>query len=276
METMRGKEGVQPNAGMELTPEAIEDFLMYQRAQGRTAGTCETYRMELYQLYGMLPEKKCIGPGTLAGWQAALCAAGYAPRTVNARISAANSLVSYLGRRDLQFMPRLEPDPGQQPALTRAEYLRLLQAARQEGKERLYLAVKVLGSTGVPVQDLPFVTVEAAQAGCVRLKSGVYRIPGCLREELLAFAARAGIRTGPVFVMRNGNPMQRTNLSHDIRQLCRDACVPAEKGSPRCLKKLYQSTVEQIRANIAMLTEQAYERMLETEQISIGWEQDGR
>ena len=62
-------------------------------------------------------------------------------------------------------------------------------------------------------------------------------------------------------------------LSTIIRQLCAAAKVPEEKGNPRCLKRLYQSTRAGIEDNIALLVEQTHSRLLEQEQLEIGWEE---
>jgi hypothetical protein len=44
-----------------------------------------------------------------------------------------------------------------------------------------------------------------------------------------------------------------------------------EKGNPRYLRKLYHVTRSGIERNIAMLVDQAQDRMLEEEQLSVGW-----
>ena len=68
--------------------------------------------------------------------------------------------------------------------------------------------------------------------------------------------------------------MSRTNVTTGIRQLCVDARVPVEKGNPRCLKRLYQTTLAGIQENIAQLVEQAQEQLMEQEQLYIGWEDE--
>ena len=57
-----------------------------------------------------------------------------------------------------------------------------------------------------------------------------------------------------------------------IRQLCPAAQVPEEKGNPRCLRKLYQATREGMERQVALLVEQAQDRLLEEENLSTGWE----
>ena len=44
-----------------------------------------------------------------------------------------------------------------------------------------------------------------------------------------------------------------------------------DKGNPRCLRKLYLVTREQIRLSLMPLAEQAHEQMIDAEQFAIGW-----
>lgn len=123
------------------------------------------YSAKLRALYDYLPPDKQISRGTLAAWRAFLLEAGYSPSTVNTHLSAANGLMEYMGRRDLQLVGQLEADKGLQPELSRVEYLRLLQAARILEKERTYLLVKIFALAGIRVGELPQVTVERVRAG---------------------------------------------------------------------------------------------------------------
>lgn len=266
------------SSGVLLAPEEIDLFLEEMRAKGRVEGTLNWYRRGLHHLYKVLPEDKHIQRGTLASWREQLLESGYATRTVNLFISAANSFLEYKGLREYQLSEQLKPEDTLQPELTRAEYLRLLQTARTLGRERVYLLVKLFGSTGLQLQELSKVTVEAAREGRVTISPGgtkqVLHIPSFLCQELLAYADRCGRRSGPIFLTRDGVPMSRTNVSTGIRQLCVAAQVPEEKGNPRCLRKLYLATRAGIEANIALLVEQAHDRMMEQEQLTIGWEDE--
>jgi len=162
-----------------------------------------------------------------------------------------------------------------QPELTRTEYLRLLQTARALGRERVYLLEKLFGTTGLTVQELEKVTVEAVREGKLTIQFNrnkqMLRIPEGLQQELLDYAKRSGYLAGPIFLTKDGTPMSRTYVSTIIRQLCTLAKVAEEKGNPRCLKRLYQSTRAGIEDNIALLVEQAHNRLLEQEQLEIGW-----
>ena len=71
---------------------------------------------------------------------------------------------------------------------------------------------------------------------------------------------------------KEGKALDRTYVCTIVRQLCRAAQVSEEKGNPRCLRRLYQNTLATIEANVALLVEQAMDRQLELEQLSVGWE----
>ena len=262
-------------SSLQVTEESIAGYIAAIEKSGKSAGTIEEYRRNLHLLYNFLPENKRLRWDTLSRWRASQLDRGYTPRTVNARISAANSYLAFCGRRDLQLARQLRVEKYQMPELSRAEYLRLLQTARLMNRERLYLLIKLFGTTGLPVQGLQQVTVEAVQSGVIRKGSGgkqhEYHLPACLQEELLDYARRHSIRSGQVFLTSAGKPLRRTNVADSIRHLCHDARVPPAKGSPRCLQRMYRSTQERILQNINQLVQQTYNHLLENEQLAVGW-----
>lgn len=148
-------------------------------------------------------------------------------------MSAANSFLEWLGCREFQLTGRLSCGRDAQLELTRSEYLRLLSTARALRQERVYLLIKLFTSTGLPVHELEQVTVEAAGEGVLLLPGEAMpqRLPDCLRRELLDYARRRGISSGPIFVTRTGRPCGRAGVSVSIRRLCRDAQVPRKRAT---------------------------------------------
>ena len=264
-------------AELTVTWEEVCRYLDSLAARGRRRETIQVYRPKLEAFYHFLPEDKRVAADTLELWRAALLREGYSPGTDNTHVSAANGLLAYLGRRDLQLIGQLDTEGEIQPELSRTEYLRLLATARNLGRERTYLMVKVFALTGIRVSELNRVTVRAVEEGRVLTacdgRAQYVLIPACLRKELTVYLRRVGITAGPVFVTRSGRPMRRTQVSGEIRTLCRDARVDGDKSNPRCLRRLYQVTQERIRDSVQILAEQAHERMLEEEQLTVGWEQ---
>ena len=255
--------------GLELTQRQIDDFLQHLAHKGCRKASLEKYRRDLTRFRLMLPEDRCVRWDTVPRWREALMDRGYAPRTINSNVAEVNGLLDFLGHRECQLPGQLDVGEDCQPELTRSEYLRLLAAARALDRERTYLLVKLFAITGVGVQDVPLVTVEAVRAGTAPELD--IRFPAFLREELLDYCRRNGVEHGPVFVTRNGRPMYRTAVFDSIQRLSRDACVPEEKCNPRCLRKLWQTTQADLAENVRWLVEQTHERLLEQEQRAIGW-----
>ena len=214
-----------------LDDTLTETFLTDLQSRGRTEETLKCYRNSLGKLCGFLPGRR-LSHEAMRRWPAPL------PET-------------------------------EQPELTREEYLRLLQTARILEKERAYLLVKLLGTTGLPVHLLDAVTVSAAQAG--GLPEYDMQLCGCLKEELLDFAGREGILSGPIFITRRGTPVGRTTVTALIQSLAHDAQVEAGKCTPRCLRKLYWQTQEHILHDISTLAREEYEKLLLSEQEKTGW-----
>ena len=263
--------------GVYVTKESMKQFLDACRQEGRTAATVCRYGKLLESLYEYLPEEKMIHYGTLEKWRDSLLEKGYVNGTVNSFLSVTNVYLDYIGHREYQVPDRLQLNSEAQPELSREEYLRMLQAARRLGKDRVYLLIKLFGTTELSVQELSKLTVEAVKDGRLvidfnRSKRTV-RIAAVLQKELLDFITRKGYTTGPVFQTKDGRPMNRAYVTRMIRAICPAANVPEEKGSTRCLQKLYQSTRAGIEHNISLLIDQAHERLLEQEQLTVGWEQ---
>lgn len=259
-----------------LSTELIEEFLSDQRDKGRSPASIMAYRRNLSKLFDFLPPDKCVTTETAGQWRSQMLESGVAPRSVNARLSVLNSLCEYLGHREFQDYEFLEGPEIIHPELSRDEYLRLLNTAKVLEKERTYFIIKVLGGVGIRIQELPQITVEALQAGSVELCYHNDRcqrticIPQSLREELLGFASRTGIRAGPIFHTADGRPLQRTYICKLLQQISQPAQVDAEKATPRCLWRMYLSTRQDILNNISVLADQVYDRVLAAEQQIAG------
>lgn len=261
-----------------ITPERIEEFLQQMKEKGRSKGSLEGYGRALRSLCDYLPEEKAITAGTGENWKNWMIGdRGFSQRTVNNRISVFNSFVQYLGKRQWQVNSFLRTGDSLQPELTRAEYLRLLSAARQSEREKSYLIIKTLGGAGVRAQELSQLTAETVRQETIALSSHngmrqrILHLPQVLRRELIDYMERKHIQSGPIFISEQGRPLTRTVVHHYVRIVSTDARVDPEKANPRCLWKMYCSTREGIEAHIQILMEQTYERMMEQEQLTVGW-----
>ena len=94
-------------------------------------------------------------------------------QTMNGTLSAIHAFLDFLGRQEckvklLKVQRQAFVDESRE--LSEAEYKRLLLAAQGKGKERLYLLMMTICGTGMRVGELPYITVEAVQAGRAEIR----------------------------------------------------------------------------------------------------------
>lgn len=259
-----------------LARSDIDLYLQDVASRGCKQGTLENYRRSLLNFFDWLPEGKQVGREKVYEYQEYLMGK-YTSRTVNMKMTAINGILGFLDLREYQSTVKASVDDAAiQPELSRNEYLRMLSAAKAIGDERLYLIIKLFGTTGIAVQEFDKVTVEAVRSGTIvtfpNRNRLALRIPACVQSELLEYAKEKGVKSGPIFLTREGRPLGRTTLSNMVPHIARYAKVEENKCTPRCLQKLYAETWDTIKSNVNVMLQMTYDKLLEQEQVIYGWQ----
>lgn len=259
-----------------LARSDIDLYLQDVASRGCKQGTLENYRRSLLNFFDWLPEGKRVSREKVYEYQEYLIGK-YTSRTVNMKMTAINGILGFLDLREYQSTVKASVDDAAiQPELSRNEYLRMLSAAKAIGDERLYLIIKLFGTTGIAVQEFDKVTVEAVRSGTIvtfpNRNRLALRIPACVQSELLEYAKEKGVKSGPIFLTREGRPLGRTTLSNMVPHIARYAKVEENKCTPRCLQKLYAETWDTIKSNVNIMLQMTYDKLLEQEQVIYGWQ----
>ena len=147
----------------------------------------------------------------------------------------------------------------QEKELTKQEYIRLVNTAKQKHNERLCLILQTICGTGIRVSELQFITVEAVKQGMATVslkgKTRTVFIVKELKQKLLRYAAEQKISSGAIFITRNGKPMSRTNIWREMKSLCEQAEVNPQKVFPHNLRHLFARTFYGIEKDIAKLAD---------------------
>lgn len=188
--------------------------------------------------------------------------AQYAASSVNSMLAALNCFFKAAGWYDcIVKLLKIQKEAfrDQQQELTREEYYRLLKTARKKGSQRMYLLMQTICSTGIRVSELRYITVEALKRGQARVTSkGKMRtvlLPGSLRKILLAYVRKTGLAEGSIFVTRGGRPMDRSNICHAMKDLCKEAGVEREKVFPHNLRHLFACTYYKVKKDLSHLAD---------------------
>ena len=245
---------------MRITGKEINAFAAYLRTEEKSPATIEKYRREAAQFSRWLAGREAEKP-LIRGYKEEL-ARSRTPAGVNGAVAALNCLFDFLGAPDcrvkaVRVQRRIFRE--EERELTEKEYRRLVTAAGAKGKERLRLVMESICATGIRVSELKFFTVEAVRLGRVEVsnkgKSRTVFLPGKLRKVLLRYAGARGIASGPVFVTRSGRPLDRSNIWHDMKALCREAGVRETKVFPHNLRHLFARTYYGLEKDIVRLAD---------------------
>ena len=263
-------EACQPDAGAEaaLEPEACRTAGEAGRDAEQTGGHARDGGR------GCPSRPAAVDKGTAALWKAHLAQRGYAPATVNAMLSSLNGLLGYLGWDEcrvkfLKIQRRAFRD--QERELGRGEYVRLVEAAREVGNNRLALLLETVCATGIRVSEVRYVTVEALRRrrADISLKGKVRTIllPGKLCRKLMDYARRRGIAAGEVFVTRSGKGISRGQIWQEMKKLCGRAGVSPSKVFPHNLRHLFARTFYKASRDIVKLADVLGHSSIETTRI---------
>ncbi len=188
--------------------------------------------------------------------------AEYSPASVNSYISSINSFFDFFGESAFRIKTvkrQRKIFSSEKAELTKAEYERLLTAAKKRGNRRLFLLMQTICSCGIRVSELRFITVEAVKSGTAEIhckgKIRAVMLPDKLCRVLCEYIKKNKINTGSVFVSKNGKPLDRSNIWSDMKRLCAEAKVPREKVFPHNLRHLFARTYYSFRKDIVRLAD---------------------
>ena len=242
-----------------LTEECVKGFSEYLYREEKSRATREKYLRDV-ERFRLFLGGAHVTREAVFGWKEFLVERGYAPRSINSMLASVNSLLSFLGWQACRAKNlRLQRQTycAEEKELTRAEYLRLLNAAK--GRPRLQLALQTICATGIRVSELRCFTVEAVRRGEIRIackgKTRAILIPGTLRSKLLAYARERKITAGVVFSGNDGKAWNRSSIWRQMKALCRAARVNPSKVFPHNLRKLFARTFYAARKDIAGLAD---------------------
>lgn len=243
-----------------ITNEKIVKFGQRLAAEEKSAATVEKYLRDVAAFAAYIGGRGIDKCAVLAYKEHLV--GRYAPSSVNSILSSLNSFFSYcewfeLRVRALKIQRCVFADKERE--LTKDEYRRLVRAARCCGRERIGLVMQTLCACGIRVSELKYITVEAVQKGhtVIRGKGKIRRIflPESLCRMLLRYTGKNKITGGAVFVTKNGNPLDRSNIWNEMKKLCESAGVAPEKVFPHNLRHLFARTYYSIEKDIVRLAD---------------------
>ncbi len=231
----------------------LDSFEKYLLSDNRMDITIKKYVHDVKIFLDFLAERK-ITEEILIEYKTYLLKK-YAPTNAKSMIIAANKYLECCGtflrinHSDVSGSSNMK-----KRELTMQEYSRLISAARSQNNDRLCMALETICAAGLQFSQLRYITVETVRNSYTTVESHGRKIqiylPAALCAKLRNYCRKKGIDHGMIFVTRNGNPIDRSNLLHQIRKLCDEAKVDEDKIFPQNLKTLYIRTYKDLNREI--------------------------
>ena len=243
-----------------ITNELIESFKNYLIEEEKSENTIEKYIRDITFFMAWLCGQEVTKIMALE-YIKDLCEK-YTPASVNAAISSLNSFFSFMEWHDIRIkalkIQRLIFS-SKDKELTKAEYERLLNAAKSKKNERLYYLMQTICSTGIRVSELRYITTSAVHSGQAIInckgKMRIVILPKELCKMLKGYIRENNIKNGSVFVSRTGNPLDRSHIWKMLKALCETAEVSKDKVFPHNFRHLFARTYYSLQKDIVRLAD---------------------
>ncbi len=243
-----------------ITTEIIERFMDYLISEEKSEATVKKYVRDVVYFNKWQGEaeltKQCV-----LKYKTQLLEA-HSATGVNSIISSLNSFFTFAGWNDLKVKTvkvQKQLFALEERELSKREYERLLSTAQKQKDKRLYLLMQCICSTGIRVSELRYITVESIQIGKAEIinkgKRRIVFLPTKLCAALKKYAKKRKIKSGSVFITKNGNPLDRSNVWSSMKKLCESAKVSAKKVFPHNLRHLFARTYYAMQKDIVRLAD---------------------
>ncbi|RKI35689.1 integrase [bacterium D16-51] len=250
-----------------------ETFL---KNEEKSKATINKYLCDLKKLIVYLDGREINKELVLSYKEKLMSEDGYKVSSINSFLVAANCFFEYMGWQDLKvktYRVQQETFCPENKFLTKEEYVRLVKAAKKMGKIRLAMIIQTICATGIRVSELKAVTAAAVRDSLVVIhnkgKVRTVLLPDELKEELLCYMGKNGIRKGIVFRTASGKAVNRSNIWREMKALCKKADVDENKVFPHNLRHLFATVFYGVKKDMAKLADVLGHSSIETTRIYI-------
>lgn len=243
-----------------ITNQMLAEFEQELLDDEKSKLTVEKYLRDMRYFLKFLCGKR-VDKATVLSYKAQL-EKDYAVASANSMLASLCAFFRFAGWNDLcvkQFKVQRKTFCREEKELSKAEYIRLVNTAKQKGKERLNLILQTICGTGIRVSELQYITVEAAQSGeatvSCKNKTRTVFIVREMQKKLVEYCRKHKITKGQIFVTKTGKTMSRTNIWREMKKLCKGAGVSPSKVFPHNLRHLFARVFYGIEKDIAKLAD---------------------
>jgi site-specific recombinase XerD len=259
-----------------ITIQHLQGYKQHLTEEEKSVETINKYMRDLKKLIDFA-EGRQIDKQLMIGYKEKLLYEDkYKISSINSFLVAANRFLEYMGWYEVRiktYKIQRESFCPDKRFLGKEEYLRLVNTANERKNKRLAMILQTICATGMRVSELKYVTVASVKKGYVEInckgKVRTILMPDKLKKALLYYIYKENIGKGHVFKTSNGNPLNRSNIWREMKNLCEAANVDSDKVFPHNLRHLFAQCFYALNKDIAKLADILGHSSIETTRIYI-------
>lgn len=244
-----------------LNEAMIDEFRLRLEEEEKSSATIDKYIRDVRTFFVYAGVTESINKTTMIAYKEYLITK-YAAASVNSMLTSVNIFLKEMNWHDCVvkiLKIQKEAFRAKERDLTKEEYYRLVRAAEKKGNIRLSLIMQTIGSTGIRISELKYITVAAINMGyasvCSKGKRRTVLLPEALCQKLKHYVREKKIQRGSIFVTRTGKNVDRSNVCHEMKALGREAGVMKKKIFPHNLRHLFVLTYYRAKKDISHLAD---------------------
>lgn len=244
-----------------LNEVMIDEFRLRLEEEEKSSATIDKYIRDVRTFFAYAGVAESINKTTMIAYKEYLITK-YAAASVNSMLTSVNIFLKEMNWHDCVvkiLKIQKEAFRAKERDLTKEEYYRLVRTAEKKGNIRLSLIMQTIGSTGIRISELKYITVAAINMGyasvCSKGKRRTVLLPEALCQKLKHYVREKKIQRGSVFVTRTGKNVDRSNVCHEMKALGREAGVMKKKIFPHNLRHLFALTYYRAKKDISHLAD---------------------
>lgn len=255
---------------MDKTKE-IREYEKYLHQCELARGTIEIYVRQAEGLLNFIDNSE-IEKEKIIEYKQCIQQMSYAPATKNLYITAVNRYLVYRGYGNCVIKTRrIQRRRSIENVINTEEYRRMLEYARESGREKYYHIMRTIALTGIRVSELCCFTVEILDKPVITVdnKGKIREI--YLSEEVIKglkdYCRQEKIKEGVIFRGKNEEPISRIAVYKMLVHMADMLNIPKEKVHPHSFRHLFALTYMERYGNLAELADILGHSSLETTRI---------
>lgn len=247
---------------------SVEEYTKELKQEGKAKNTIERYVRDIKEFLSTL-SKETIEKEDIQIYKEKMMSKNKAI-TVNAKLTTVNDYIKRSGGSIKGKLLNVKKTyfTTEEEILTVNELTDLLNEAKKEKDLRLFYMIQTYIGTGIRVSEHQYITVEAIERGYATvINKGSIRevvIPRQLQKKLKGYTESKGIKEGPIFITKRGNPVDRRNIWSKMQEVGDRAGIKKNKLHPHNLRHFFARKMYRMNKDIVKLSAMLGHSAIET------------